>query len=166
MTPRPARIPHDPAQVSLMQGDVFYTVEPKVLATVLGSCVAVCLWDAARGIGGMNHFVLPKDPRGENNPRYGTVAIDQLVAGLMRLGSQIPDLKAKVFGGANVLAFGGVESVGTSNVRLALKHLRLLGIQIAAKRTGGTSGQQIRFNTRTGEVMFRYLTPGPIHHID
>lgn len=140
-----------------MQGDVRFTVEPKILMTVLGSCVAVCLWDKVRGIGGMNHFVLPRDPRGENNPRYGDVAIDELEAGLLWLGCQAGDLQAKVFGGANVLAAGGGESVGSSNVRLALGRLHDRGIRVAVRRTGGTSGQQIRFNTGTGEVMFRYI---------
>jgi chemotaxis protein CheD len=147
-------------QVSLMQGEVHYGVEPIVLATILGSCVAVCLWDRVRAFGGMNHYVLPSDPRGEKNSRYGDVAVDELVAGLLSLGCRSPDLQAKVFGGAAVLPFGGGESVGSSNVRLALRRLRYHHIPITAQRTGGTLGQQIKFHTRTGDVFFRYLPGG------
>jgi chemotaxis protein CheD len=147
-------------QVSLMQGDVYYGTEPIVLVTILGSCVAVCLWDRVRAFGGMNHYVLPSDPRGEKSARYGDVAVDELVAGLLGLGCRNADLQAKVFGGAAVLPFAGGESVGSSNVRLALRRLRYHHIPITAQRTGGIFGQQIKFHTRTGEVFFRYLPGG------
>jgi chemotaxis protein CheD len=147
-------------RVSLAQGEVHFGTEPRTLVTVLGSCVAVCLWDRIRHIGGMNHFVLPNDPRGERNARYGDFAIDQLVDGLLRLGCRTADLQAKVFGGAAVLPFAGGESVGSSNVRLALERLRHHRIPVTAQRTGGTLGQQIRFHTTTGEVFFRHLPGG------
>jgi chemotaxis protein CheD len=149
-------------QVSLIQGEIHISTKPTIVVTVLGSCVAVCLWDRTRGFGGMNHFVLPTDPLGERNKRYGDVAIDELESGLLWLGCKVTDLQAKVFGGAAVLTVRGGESVGTSNVRLALTQLRHRGIAVIAQRTGGTLGQQIRFNTRTGEVFFRYILPGVI----
>jgi chemotaxis protein CheD len=149
--------PGPEVQVSLMQGDIHCTADAKVLVTVLGSCVAVCLWDKLRGIGGMNHFVLPKDRSGEKSTRYGDVAIDELETGLMRLGCRLSDLQAKVFGGAAVLPFGGGQTVGQNNVQLALDRLRRDHIRITAQRTGGTLGQQVRFHTRTGEVFVRYI---------
>lgn len=147
-------------QVALMQGDIHYCIEPRVLMTVLGSCVAVCLWDKVRGAGGMNHFVLPNDRHGEKSTRYGDVAIDELEAGLLRLGCRIGDLQAKVFGGAAVLPFGGGRTVGSDNVQLALERLRRDHIRITAQRTGGTVGQQVRFHTRTGEAFVRYISAG------
>jgi chemotaxis protein CheD len=147
-------------QVSLKQGEIQFGIEPTVLNTILGSCVAVCLWDSKRGVGGMNHFVLPSDPKGERNPRYGDVAIDELIAGLRQNGSRVSDLQAKIFGGAAVLPVGGAQSVGTSNVLLALQRLSFERIPVTGRRTGGTLGQQIRFHTRTGEVFFRYLSGG------
>lgn len=152
--------PPPAVQVTLMQGDVHCTVDPKVLVTVLGSCVAVCLWDKLRGIGGMNHFVLPTDRDGEKSTRYGNVAIDELESGLLRLGCRLTDLQAKLFGGAAVLPFAGGQTVGQHNVQLALERLRRDNIRIAAQRTGGTLGQQIRFHTGTGEVFVRYIVAG------
>jgi chemotaxis protein CheD len=148
------------AQVSLMQGDIVCSAAPRILATVLGSCVAVCLWDKRRGVGGMNHFVLPICPDGEKSTRYGDVAMDELETGILRLGCRFADLQAKVFGGAAVLPFGGGQTVGSNNVELALERLRLDRIRITARRTGGTHGQQIRFNTLTGEVLVRAISPG------
>jgi chemotaxis protein CheD len=147
-------------QVSLMQGDIHFSSDPKVLVTVLGSCVAVCLWDKVLGAGGMTHFVLPSAPNGEKSTRYGDVAIDELQAGLLRLGCRTEDLQAKVFGGAAVLPFSGGQTVGSNNVLLALERLRRDRIRITAQRTGGTLGQQIRFHTRTGEAFVRYIPAG------
>jgi len=144
-------------QVSLMQGDVHFSAEPKILVTVLGSCVAVCLWDKVRGAGGMIHFVLPVDLNGERSARYGDVAIDELEAGLSRLGCRVADLQAKVFGGAAVLPFAGGQTVGSNNVQLAVGRMRRDHIRITAQRTGGTSGQQVRFHTGTGEAFVRYI---------
>ena len=150
--------PGFPAErVPVEQGQIQYGTDPRTLVTILGSCVAVCLWDHVRHLGGMNHFVLPSDPRGGNNARYGYPAIDELVAGLLRLGCRIGDLQAKVFGGAAVLPSSGGESVGSTNVRIALERLRHYGIPVTAQRTGGTLGQQIRFDTATGAVCFRLL---------
>ncbi len=149
-----------PGQVSLMQGDVRCSANPAILTTVLGSCVAVCLWDKVRGAGGMNHFVLPNDRHGEKSTRYGDVAIDELEAALLRLGCRMSDLEAKVFGGAAVLPFAGGETVGSNNVRLALERLSRDRIRIVAQRTGGILGQQIRFHTRTGDAFVRYIPAG------
>lgn len=160
-TPGLAPAPIAPVlRVSLMQGDIHYCMEPKVLVTVLGSCVAVCLWDKVRGAGGMNHFVLPIDRTGEKSTRYGDVAIDDLIAGLLRLGCRIGDLQAKVFGGAAVLPFAGGQTVGSNNVQLALDRLRRNHIRVVAQRTGGTAGQQIRFYTRTGDAFVRTIPIG------
>ena len=143
-----------------MQGDVALSCEPRILITVLGSCVAVCMWDKLRGAGGMNHFVLPSDRFGEKSTRYGDVAIDAMLAGLLQLGCRTGDLQAKVFGGAAVLPFAGGQTVGANNVQLAVERLHRHRIRIIAQRTGGILGQQIRFHTWTGDVFVRYIPAG------
>ncbi len=153
-----------PAQVSLMQGDIRISADPKILMTVLGSCVAVCLWDKVRRAGGMNHFLVLActDRRhGEKSTRYGDVAIDELQAGLMRLGCRMSDLQAKVFGGAAVLPFAGGQTVGSNNVRLALDRLRHDRIRIIAQRNWRKfSAGRSRFHTGTGDVFVRDIPAG------
>lgn len=46
-------------QIRINIGDYYASKEPSVLHTVIGSCVAVCLVDHEKGIGGMNHILLP-----------------------------------------------------------------------------------------------------------
>ena len=50
-------------QVGIHIGDCYVSTEPAVIYTVLGSCVAVCLFDPVRRIGGMNHILLPGEAR-------------------------------------------------------------------------------------------------------
>lgn len=152
---------HPRDHVVLNAGDCRFSAEPRVLVTILGSCVSVCLWDQQRGIGGMNHFVLPTDQGRDGSARYGDVAINELQAGLLRLGSPLAGLQAKLFGGAAVLPYAGY-SVGLQNVTFALKRLSRDGIPVIAQRTGGALGQQIKFNTRTGDVFVRYLQPADL----
>ncbi len=152
---------HPRDHVVLVAGDCRFSAEPRVLVTTLGSCVSVCLWDQHRRIGGMNHFVLPTDQGRHGSARYGDVAINELQAGLLQLGSHLADLQAKLFGGAAVLPYAG-HSVGLQNVAFAKKRLSRDGIPVIAQRTGGVLGQQIKFNTRTGDVFFRHLQPADI----
>lgn len=144
--------------VFLSPGELHAVREPAIINTVLGSCVAVCLWDKLLSAGGMNHFLLPR--RGGSPPslRYGDVAVDALVEEMAALGCHIANLRAKVFGGAAVLPFGAqADTVGTQNVRVALTVLQRRGIPVVAQRTGGLRGLFIRFHTVAGRAMVREL---------
>ena len=45
--------------VKVLPGEYFVSNEDLVIMTVLGSCIAACLWDSRMRVGGMNHFMLP-----------------------------------------------------------------------------------------------------------
>lgn len=40
-------------------GYVYFSRRAALLRAVVGSCVAVCLWDTRRRVGGMNDFLMP-----------------------------------------------------------------------------------------------------------
>jgi chemotaxis protein CheD len=153
----------DPAhRVFLMPGSIYVASRPALVTTILGSCIAVCLWDSAHRLGGMNHFVLPANTDGDRSARYGDVAIERLMEGLLGLGCHVGDLRAKVFGGAAVLPAGPVAAtVGARNLQMALERLRHHGVPVVAHRTGGERGLLIRLNTQTGEVALRKVASGP-----
>lgn len=105
----------------LFPGDIFVGVQPTRVQTILGSCVAVCLYDPALGIGGMNHFMLPMwSGQGLQSPKYGDIAMSLLIDKLLRNGSRRQNLVAKIFGGANQIATA-VESmnVGARNIAIS-----------------------------------------------
>ncbi len=81
----------------LQPGHLLVCEAPTRITTILGSCVAVCMWDPTRGVGGMNHFMLPLTTAGTAaGPRFGAVAMEQLVAKLRSLGARLPFLRARV----------------------------------------------------------------------
>ncbi|MEI6986615.1 MAG: chemotaxis protein CheD, partial [Rhodospirillaceae bacterium] len=125
--------------------------------TVLGSCVAVCLWDSQLRFGGMNHYLLPNRPaNAEMSTRFGDVAIAQLIESMLGLGSHIRNLQAKLFGGGYVLRAGDPAfSAGRRNAEVAVAQLRRWRIPIAASRLSGTQGLVIRQCTDCGDVWVR-----------
>jgi chemotaxis protein CheD len=144
----------------LQPGQVAAFAHPAALTTILGSCVSVCLWDARRGQGGMNHFLLP-DWAGEldSSARYGDVAVEQLLGKLAALGSPAKDLQAKLFGGACVLEpfRERKRHLGLQNVDAAKRILAEARIEIVAEDTGGDRGRKLVFNTDDGSAFVRRL---------
>jgi chemotaxis protein CheD len=133
--------------------------EPTEVVTILGSCVSVCLWDPVKMIGGINHFMLPLwSGQGLASPRYGDIAIEKLIAHLSDLGSLKRNLKAKVFGGGEVLDFKNASfNIGARNIEIALATLNEQSIPIVAKSVGGKFGRKILFFSETGEVRMKFV---------
>ncbi|MDY0300376.1 MAG: chemotaxis protein CheD [Trichlorobacter sp.] len=126
-----------------------------VITTVLGSCVAVCLWDEAKGGGGMNHFMLPLwNGEGLATPKYGTIAMEKLLEQVLAAGCKKERLVAKVFGGANILNMSqATYPIGKRNVELALATLDDWRIKVVASDLEGTVGRKVIMNTKTGVVL-------------
>lgn len=128
--------------------------ETTLISTLLGSCVAIALYDPVSKVGGLNHYLLPEGTDGEReNARYGSDAIKILFEECCRLGADPKRLQAKVYGGANVISsIKMIDSVGDRNIRFAEESLRKLGIPIVAKDVGGEVARTIRMNTSTFEI--------------
>lgn len=115
-----------------------------VLTTILGSCVAACIFARGRGIGGMNHFLLPgADPRDSHNVKYGAHAMEQLINALLRAGARRDELQAKLFGGANVVR--ALSNIGQANAEFARRFLADEGIALVSHCLGGARGRRVRF---------------------
>ena len=142
--------------VYLLPGSLHCAAAPTVISTILGSCIAICLWDPVRRLGGMNHYVLPGIASDRRDARYGDFAIEQLIDGMEELGCRARGLVAKVFGGATVLPVESSQpSVGGQNLDLALARLAARRIRVVGRRTGGVQGLLVRFATDLGEAMLR-----------
>lgn len=141
----------------LSQGEIVCSQEPAIISTVLGSCVALCLYDPKRRIGAMNHYVLPSATGGGTNLRYGDVAIPALINAMTARGSRLSDLQAKFFGAA-AGSEGTATRIAASNAEIAAHTLKSLGIPVTAQSTGGRKGCVIYMHTFSGEVLVRRLT--------
>lgn len=137
----------------IVQGEFRVSRDPaEVLSTVLGSCVAVCLWDPGGKVGGMNHFLLPAAPGQADSRmlRYGAHAMEMLINELLKLGARRRGLQAKLFGGASVTDTLG--PIGQANAAFAVNYLATEDIPCIAKSLGGTRARRIVFRPATGHV--------------
>lgn len=148
VAPAPAR----ERVVHVVQGEYMVVAEPGVvLTTILGSCVATCLWDASAGVGGMNHFLLPGDESsGSDSMKYGINAMELLVNGLLQRGASRARMQAKLFGGAHVIQ--NLSDIGQKNAEFAHKFLKMEGIACAGESLGGDRARRIRFWPQTGRA--------------
>jgi Chemotaxis protein; stimulates methylation of MCP proteins len=139
----------------LLPGELHVSADPCQIRTILGSCVAICLWDDRQRAGGMNHFLLPVSREGyPASSRFADVATRTLLETLQSLGCRLPHLQAKIFGGSCMFRRPDrpLISLGEQNVSAALDLLRKTGIPVVVQETGGTRGRKIMLNTDDGVV--------------
>lgn len=139
-------------RVSLYIGEVAASMSPVVMDTLLGSCVAVCLYDPVLRAGGMNHILLPKCQAGDKSSRCGVHAMELLINELMKLGGEKRRFIAKAFGGANVLPGIKMLPVGEGNATFVRAFLATERIPLIAERMGGNHAVHLYFRTDTGKV--------------
>jgi chemotaxis protein CheD len=150
--------------ITLHPGEYFATKDDTILSTVLGSCIAVGIFDPEARTGGLNHFMLPGDLGSSDfvrspNAKYGMYAMELLINELIKLGARRTALKAKVFGGGSVLRFsGGAGSrIPGNNIDFAFEYLSREGIPVLASDVGGDEPRKIFFYARTGKVLLKRI---------
>ena len=144
----------------LHPGRVLVTAEPALVTTILGSCVAVCLWDDVAGLGGVNHFLLPEGSDGGGS-RYARPAFVELRDQLVALGASPSQMRAKLFGGAGLNpGASGASAIGLRNVEAARRLLEQAAIPVLAEDVGGCHGRKLIFETHTGHAWVRALAAG------
>lgn len=133
----------------------------EIVATVLGSCISVCMRDPQVGVGGMNHFLLPKNNGGDANAgeRYGDTAMEVLINGLLKRGARRNHLEAKVFGGARVLSGATMLAIGEGNIKFVNEFLRVEGIPVVSKDVAGTRSRRIHYQPSTGRAWVQHVQP-------
>ncbi|MGK7651860.1 chemotaxis protein CheD [Roseovarius sp. B08] len=144
--------------IPLFQGETrISSRRDEVMTTILGSCIATCMWDAVTGVGGMNHFLLPggNSDRGDNM-RYGVNAMELLINGLLKKGADRRRLEVKLFGGAKM--FDGGSEIGAKNASFAKWYMENEGFSVTGSCLGGTRGRKIRFWPVSGRVQQCFMS--------
>ena len=163
-------------RVIIEPGEYFSCSNATVISTLLGSCVAACLYDPVRRIVGMNHFMLSNPRYSKNLPiyaseagRYGINAMELLINDMMRKGADRRSLRAKVFGGASI--FKSDESrdnfmcVGQVNIRFIREFLEDEKIPLEAEDLGGAFGRVIHFSNGDFAVYRRIIGRDRSHQL-
>ncbi|MFC5568943.1 chemoreceptor glutamine deamidase CheD [Lysobacter yangpyeongensis] len=144
--------------IRLLPADYVATDQPVALVTLLGSCVAACLYDTTMAIGGMNHFMLPGDGSNDSScARYGMNAMELLINDLLKRGARRSRLQAKVFGGGNVLSGFYSDPIGTRNARFVLEYLDAENIPVRAQDLGDIHARKVGFFAQTGRTLVKRL---------
>lgn len=145
--------------LSVVQGEFQVSDSPDVtFTTVLGSCVAVCLFDATARVGGMNHYLLAKAAGDdEQSLKYGAHAMELLINALLKQGARRDQLRAKVFGGG--VMNDSFRHIGPQNSAFALRYLSTEGIPVEGEDIGGRSARRVNFHPTTGRARSAIAEP-------
>ncbi|MBI4632601.1 MAG: chemotaxis protein CheD [Deltaproteobacteria bacterium] len=137
----------------LLPGYIFMNHEPTLISTVLGSGVAVTVWDSKKEYGGMTNYLYPRaERRAEMTALYGNVAIKCLIDMFLESGSLAKNMRAQIFGGARSASVECVR-VGKENIRMARVILREQRIKVVSEDVGGSLGRKIVYNNFKNEAM-------------
>lgn len=151
-------------------GDYYASNGDCIITTLLGSCVAACLFDPVNRVMGMNHFLLSGEicKNGKNgfvtpSGRYGVQAMELLINRMYKMGAQRKHIKAKAFGGATLKGFSEIpnnwNSIGSNNVSFIKRFLDIEKIPLLAQDLGGNRGRTIYFVSTDFSVYVRKHEP-------
>jgi chemotaxis protein CheD len=162
--------------ITIHPGEYYVSDKDVVISTLLGSCIAACLYDPINRISGMNHFLLSNKRYARNMPvciteagRYGIHAMEMLINGMLKLGAKRENLRAKAFGGGSLLPSTNRTDnflcVGEVNCRFIVEFLKNDGIPLIASDLGGDRGRVIRFSSDDYSVRRRKIAKSKIPDI-
>ena len=145
--------------VKVLPGEYFVFDEDIAIMTTLGSCIAACLWDRERRVGGMNHFMLPDSGGAADGGRYGSFAMDLLIGELVKRGATRATMEAKVFGGGAVISGMSSLNVGERNTSFVMDYLRTERIPVVSKDVMEIYPRKVCFLPHSGKAMVKRLSP-------
>lgn len=158
------------SDVVLNPGDFYFTGfhhdRHEVVRTLLGSCVAITLWHARLGLGGMCHFVVPERGRTDRparlDGRYAEEAVRMFVHAVDRHGTRPEEYEVGLFGGGSQFPTqrGGTFDVPRRNVRAGRVLLERAGFRVCAEHVGGTGPRVVEMDLNTGEIRLRHSELG------
>lgn len=143
-------------KVVITQGEHFVAgKEDTTISTILGSCVACCLWDPLARVGGMNHILLAnaRQVPGQAPDLLGVNAMEVMINEMLKLGALRSRLKAKAFGGAKMIS--GLSEIGPANCAFIREFLANESIPCVSESLGGSMARHVIFTPSTGHVKMK-----------
>lgn len=164
-------LPEGGREVYLQPGDWFWGEDRVRIKTLLGSCVAICVWHPKLKLGGMTHCLLPTRgllatedyskeyiPDSELSGRYVDEVLEIFFRAMLRAGTRPQDYAFKVFGGGKMFEFSDKSgvTVGERNLQMLRSILAREGIAIAAQHVGGSGHRHVIFELWNGDCWVRH----------
>lgn len=138
----------------LKSGEIFFSTSPSSIMTILGSCIAFCVYDHRLKIGGMAHYLLPSRNKNQNvlhENQFGEYAIPNLLKFFKNNGSKKSDLLVTVLGGGHNSTEGSM-AVAQANINCAYHWIKKLKLKLQIEKTFTNGGVKILMNTFSGEI--------------
>lgn len=145
----------------LKMSEMHVAKAPCVIKTVVGSCIALCIWDQESKIGGMAHIMMPQHNGDINAPKakYADVAVHALIENMQKEGATLKNMIATCIGGATM--FGKIDgiktTVGERNAEIVKSLLTDYTIPIMIESVGGFAGRKVALNCNDGAVTVTML---------
>lgn len=129
----------------------------------LGSCIALVLYDAVAGVGGMLHAMMPAS---KANPAkasatpamYADTGSQMMLQEMFQAGATRSNLAARVVGAAAQFEDAAMFRIGERNHAVVRKVLWKNGILIAAEDVGGTSSRTVYLDIGSGSTIVKTPT--------
>jgi chemotaxis protein CheD len=145
-------------RIFLLPGEFRVSEGPELIETLLGSCVAVCLYNVKNSQAAMNHFLQSSPPKvGDHDiGYYGLTSTEHIIGMLMKSDPIASHYTARIYGGAAVLKTSGQANIGLDNIEIARSVLSASRIRVVQEQVGGDRGRRIKFDTATNTVACRF----------
>ncbi|MBF0511656.1 MAG: response regulator [Candidatus Omnitrophica bacterium] len=152
--------PRGMERVFLLPGEFCISEKPVLMATLLGSCVAVCVYNLDRTWAAMNHFLHARAlTQSEPLGKSGEASTQYLLKCLWQKDSAASRYEARIFGGSRSGSLGLVGAcIGEDNIALARQILKEFKVPIVEEDVGGTQARKIYFNTADSRVTVRKIS--------
>jgi len=153
----------DAVSAKILPGEYYVTMDDEYVITVLGSCVSACIRDKVFGIGGMNHFMLPKNYREDDGSpvdmsdaaRYGNYAMEHLINDILKNGGRRENLEVKIVGGGRIIA--NMSNIGLKNVDFVKEYLKTEGLVILGEDVGDVYPRKVAYHPQSGKVKVKKM---------
>jgi chemotaxis protein CheD len=151
--------------VKILPGEYYVTASDEIIATVLGSCVSVCIRDVKLGIGGMNHFMLPENNKKDDDSwkyneidkaaRYGSDAMEHLINEILKNGGSKKRFEIKITGGGRIMA--AMNDIGAKNIAFIKNYLLTEGYTVTTEDLGQVYPRKVRYFPKSGRLQVKKL---------
>ncbi|MBI9099348.1 MAG: chemotaxis protein CheD [Spirochaetaceae bacterium] len=157
--------------MNIFPGEYYISSDNEIISTLLGSCISVCLYDKFAGVGGMNHFMLPKSLNKKETAlidkshinqsyrltRYGLTSMEVLILEMQKKGADRRNITAKVFGGGKTIINKSVLGIGDQNIKFIKSYLKVENIPLTSENTGDSYARKVLFNTGDNSVLLEKI---------
>ncbi len=133
-----------------------------VIRAVLGSCIALTLFDHERGKCTLAHIVLGVAGPDYDGPpgKFATTAVPAMIKMLLKEGVPRHKLQAKLAGGSNMFKKSGPIQVGQKNYEIVKQLLANENIPVISEHVGGNKGRKIVMDSETCQMRVEVIGEG------